>query len=151
MAETDGLRLIAETPEDLQVMSAALQDAVAKVGAIKYLAKKRRFSIEVNRFRWEGIEGPKDKTHERVRAILGIENVLAVKSIGLTKGDRELIISVLSIDWTPGDEEPGGTLTIQLAGDGELAIEVEVMDAVLLDSDYVWTTKRRPDHERRRK
>ena len=73
MAEHNGLRLIAETAEDLQVISAAIQDAVTKVRNIKYQAKKRRFSIELNRFRWEAGE---DERKERVRALLAFDGVL---------------------------------------------------------------------------
>jgi len=40
---------------------------------------------------------------------------------------------------------------LHFAGDGELALEVEVLDATLLDSDYEWTTRRMPEHERRRR
>ena len=148
MAEPTGLRLIAETAEDIPVISAALQDAVTKVRNIKYQAKKRRFSIELNRFRWEAGE---DARKERVRALLAFDGVLGVKSNGVAKTDRELIISVLSIDWAPEDEPPGGTLTINLSGDGEFQIKVEALDVTLLDSEYVWPTKRRPDHERRRR
>ena len=46
---------------------------------------------------------------------------------------------------------PGGTLLVRLAGDGEFQIQVEAMDVTLLDSEYVWPTKKRPDHERRRR
>ena len=148
MAEHNGLRLIAETAEDLQVISAAVQDAVTKVRNIKYQAKKRRFSIELNRFRWEAGE---DERKERVRALLAFDGVLGVKSNGVAKTDRELIISVLSLEWQPDEDPPGGTLVVRLAGDGEFQIQVEAMDVTLLDSEYVWPTKKRPDHERRRR
>lgn len=149
MAKETGLRLIAETADDLPVISAAVQDAVTKVRNIRYLARARRFSIELNRFRWEEDEA-NAKRHERVRAILAVEGVLGVKSNGVAKTDRELIISVLSLEWTPDADPPGGTLTLRLAGDGEFALRVEAIDVTLLDSEYVWPTKKRPDHERRR-
>lgn len=148
MADPTGLRLIAETAQDIPVISAAVQDAVTKVRNIKYQAKKRRFSIELNRFRWEAGE---EARKERVRALLAFDGVLSVKSNGVAKTDRELIISLLSIEWTVDDEPPGGTLTIHLSGDGEFQIKVEAIDATLLDSEYVWPTRKRPDHERRRR
>lgn len=148
MADPTGLRLIAETAEDIPVVSAAVQDAVTKIRNIKYQAKKRRFSIELNRFRWEAGE---DARKERVRALLAFDGVLGVKTNGIAKTDRELIISVLSLEWAPDDEPPGGTLTIHLSGDGEFQIKVEAIDVTMLDSEYVWPTKKRPDHERRRR
>ena len=51
--ECDLLRLLAEDAEDLGVIAAALQDAVAKIGDIRYEACARRLTIGFNRFRWE--------------------------------------------------------------------------------------------------
>lgn len=140
MADDKTLRLIAEDEADLEVVSAALQDAVAKIGALRYQAKKRRFSVEVNRYRWE------DKTKSRARAILGIDSVLNVKARGLTKSDPEMVISILSITFESGDVAPAGTLRILFAGDGELALEVECLDVTLLDGAHIWPTKHQPDH-----
>ena len=148
MSEPTGLRLIAESADDLPVISAAVQDAVTKVRNIKYQAKKRRFSIELNRFRWEV---GKDARKERVRSLLAFDGVLGVKSNGVAKTHRELIISVLSLEWAADDEPPGGTLTLRLAGDGEFQVRVEAIDVTLLDSEYVWPTRKRPDHEQRRR
>ena len=50
---TTGPILAAQDVEDLEVISARLQDAVAEVGDFKYLPKKRRFVAIVNRFQWE--------------------------------------------------------------------------------------------------
>jgi Protein of unknown function (DUF2948). len=47
------LRLTAETDEDLKVIAALCQDAVGKVGDGVYMPKKRRFVLQMNRFRWE--------------------------------------------------------------------------------------------------
>ena len=144
MAEGKALRLVAEDESDLKVISAALQDAVAKAGALKYQSKKRRFSIEVNRFRWE------DKTKSRTRALLAIDSVLNVKARGLTKSDPEMVISILSMSFEAGQEAPAGTLRLLFAGDGELALEVECLDVTLLDGAQVWPTKHQPDHEPRK-
>lgn len=145
MVDITPLRLMAEDEADLKIVSAALQDSVTKAGALKYQAKKRRFSLELNRFRWE------DKTRRRVRAILGIDNVLKVKTRGLSKSDPEMVISLLSISFVPGTEAPGGTVHLLFAGDGELALEVECLDITLLDGTQVWPTQHTPDHEPRKK
>ena len=62
-----------------------------------------------------------------------------------------MILSLLQVTFTPADEPPGGKITLIFAGDGEIVLEVEVLDATLLDSDYVWPTRRLPSHERRRR
>lgn len=148
MADVKPLRLMAEDEADLSVMSASVQDAVTKAGALKYQAKKRRFSIELNRFRWEGVDSGA-KTNERVRAILGFDGVLGVRSRGLSKSDPELVISLLSLRFEPASEAPAGAVHLLFAGDGELILDVECLDAVLLDSETTWATKHVPDHEPR--
>ena len=145
MATGQPLRLVAEDATDLEVLSAALQDAVAKAGALKYLGRKRRFTLEVNRYRWE------DDTKSRARALLAIDGVLGVKTRGVTRADPEMILSLLSLDFEPGSEAPAGTLKLLFAGDGELALEVECVDVTLLDSGQVWPTKHTPDHDKRRR
>ena len=109
---------------------------------------KRRFTIETNRFRWEDID-PKRKTQMRVRTIVGIDGVLSVKARGLNKSDPELVVSLLSVEFEPGDASPAGQLKLLFAGDGEIILDVECLDVTLLDSDTQWSTKHTPDHEQR--
>lgn len=149
MAEIRSLRLLAETAEDLEVISSAIQDSVVKAGNLKYESRINRFSLEINRYRWEAVARPKEG--ERVRSLLAFDGVLGVKTRAITKTDPELILSLLQVTFTPDDEPPGGTVTLLFAGDGEIVLEVEVLDATLLDSDYVWPTRHLPDHERRRR
>ena len=77
--------------------------------------------------------------------------MLAVKTRGVSRADPDLVYSILNIEFEPNPEPPGGIVRLHFAGDGELALEVEVLDATLLDSDYEWTTRRMPEHERRRR
>ncbi|MEM9841440.1 MAG: DUF2948 family protein [Pseudomonadota bacterium] len=150
MAEGRALRLIAEDAADLDVFSPFVQDAVLKAENIKYDRARRRFSLEINRFQWEDSKsnrGPQG----RVRAILAFDGVLGVRSRAVTKADPDLVFSILSLSFEPADEPPGGTISILFAGDGELALEVEAIDATLLDSSYEWTTRHRPDHDKKRR
>ena len=150
MSEPQALRLLAETPEDLEVIAAAVQDSVVKAGSLKYEAKKHRFSLELNRFRWEAGR-PRPKEGARVRSLLAFDGVLSAKTRAVTKADPEMILSLLQATFTPAEEPPGGSVTLLFAGDGEITLDVEVLDATLLDSDYVWPTRNLPSHERRRK
>ena len=64
------LRLLAQDADDLAVISAAVQDAVCKVGDIAFEPKARRLTIAFNRYRWEAGGG------ERVRSGLQLGGVL---------------------------------------------------------------------------
>lgn len=139
------LKLRAEDAADLEIIAAAAQDALVRVAELHFDAKARRFTILMNRFRWEeaGERGP----FERIRAALSFEGVLAVKSRKVRQDAPDALAAVLSLAFKPADEPPGGSVNLVLAGGGEIAIEVECLDAVLLDMGDPWRTPRRPDHE----
>ncbi|MEM1149721.1 MAG: DUF2948 family protein [Pseudomonadota bacterium] len=136
------LRLMAQDQEDLEVISAAVQDAVSQVGNFAYKARQRRFSLELNRFRWEHESTPK----QRVRSILSIDNVLAARVRGVPQNQPELVISVLQLRFEPGEDAPAGRVVVLLAGDGEIALDVEALDVTLLDSETAWPTRKTPKH-----
>lgn len=139
------LRLMAEDAADLDILGAAVQDALVRVGEMNFDKKARRFTIMLNRFRWEtaGETGP----YERVRAALSFDSVLGVKSRRFRQDSEEALASLLSLGFIPEAEPPGGVVRLLLAGGGEIAIDVECLDAVLVDTGPAWSTPRRPDHE----
>jgi hypothetical protein len=150
MAEGRALRLIAEDTADLEVISSAVQDAVLKAENLKFDRKRRRFTLEVNRFQWEDSKS-KRGPQSRVRSLLAFDGVLSVKTRAITKADPDLVLSILAVSFDPAAEPPGGTIKILFSGDGELALEVEAIDATLLDSAYEWSTRQRPDHDKKRR
>lgn len=140
MADPKPLRLLAQDPEDLDVVSAAMQDAVLKVGDITYEAKARRLTIGFNRYRWEGGGG------ERVRAGLQLGGVLSVQARKIRRSARDAVLELLAMTFTPGDA-PGGVVTLSFAGGGDLRATVECVEAVLADVSEPWPTPRTPAHE----
>ena len=139
MSKAAPLRLLAQDPEDLAIISAAMQDAVAKVGEISYEAKARRLTIAFNRYRWEAGEST------RVRSGLQLGGVLKVQTRKIRRRARDAVLEVLAVTFEPG-EAPGGTITISCAGGGDLRAVVECIDAVLADVSDPWPTPRTPTH-----
>jgi hypothetical protein len=141
------LRLRAETPEDLAVVSALLQDAVAQTSEITWAPRHRRFSLLLNRFRWEDVPAAErqGRAFERVRAVLAIDGVLAARSLGIDSADRDLVLELLALGFEPR-EDGGGTLTLVFAGDGEIALEVECVDLRLVDVTRPYLARSLPRH-----
>lgn len=143
---SEKLRLLAEDAADLDVLAAAAQDALVRAGDLAFDTKARRFSALMNRFCWEKAEasGP----YERVQAALSFEGVLSVKSKKLRRDAPDALASILSVSFEPAEEPPGGMVRIMFAGGGEVALDVECLDAVLVDLGAPYPTPRRPDHEK---
>jgi hypothetical protein len=140
------LRLAASDAEDLEVLSARLQDAVFKLKDASWQPKKRRFAAAVNRLRWE-VGG---KT--RVRAGLHFDGVLKVQSSKVKLGAGDAVVSILALRFTANgtkeneESDPGGVIEIVLAGGGAIRLTVECLDAELLDMTGPWAARGRPDH-----
>ncbi|MBL9049308.1 MAG: DUF2948 family protein [Tabrizicola sp.] len=128
------LRLVAQDAEDLKILSALVQDAVLPVTEMKHDPKRRRFALMLNRFRWEDRTQAEavGRAYERVRSVLVVEDVLKVQSQGFDRGDKDLVLSLLAIDFIPG-ADGAGRLILTLAGDGALALEVEALEVRLDD------------------
>ena len=135
------LRLLAQDAEDLAVISAALQDAVGKIGDITFEPGARRLTLALNRYRWEaGV-----RRGERVRTGLQLAGVRGVKSRNLRRDARNAVIELLAVTFEPG-EAPGGAVIFTFAGGGDLRAEVECVEAVLADVSAPWRTPRTPKH-----
>jgi hypothetical protein len=136
------LKLAAADAEDLEILSARLQDAVVKLKNFVWLPRKRRFAAVVNRLAWE------DGGKTRLRAGLHFDGVLKVQSSKVKLGAGEAVVSILAATFIPnGGEDPGGVIEIVLAGGGALRLTVECIDAELADISGPWAARGTPDHE----
>ena len=136
------LKLAAADAEDLQILSARLQDAVGQLKNFTWLPKKRRFAALLNRLQWE------DGGKTRVRAGLHFDGVLKVQYSNVKLGAGDAVVSLLAVRFEPaGGEDPGGIVEIVLAGGGAIRLTVECIDAELADMTQSWAARGRPDHE----
>jgi hypothetical protein len=144
------LRLQAMSPEDLAILSALVQDAVFPASEMKWRRRSRDFAILLNRFRWEDKTSAEKRSrpYERVQSILLVTDVAKVASQGVDRGDADTVLSVLSLSWEPADDGTG-RLTLTLAGDGAVAVDVECLDVTLADvtRPYAAPSGKAPDHE----
>jgi hypothetical protein len=150
-AVMDLIKLIALDSEDLDVLSAHMQDAVLKVGDMSYDAKSRQFVLGANRFVWEVAQGKRQKSFERRRAAMHFDRVLGVRSRGFDRGARETVLSLLAVQFVPDveTEGPGGEIELIFADDISVQLNVECIEAQLADLGPAWETQRRPRHPER--
>lgn len=141
------LGLIAADTDDLQVVSAVMQDAVAKVGEMAFLPRARRFALLANRFVWEEGATKERGPWHRVRTGLHFEDVARVRTKALDLGNKGAVVSILAVAFEPDGEEGAGTITLSLGGGGAIALDVESINAAAEDLSPPWRTQNRPDHE----
>jgi hypothetical protein len=143
MPETDDLKLVVLDVDDLAIVSAHLQDAVAKIGDMAYLPAEKRFAMLVNRFDWTTAEKP-----EPVRKRTGIhfERVLNAKMRGIDPSKRDAVLNLLAVEFEEA-EAPSGAVTLHFSGDGAIRLEVECLEAALSDLGPQWPAQKCPQHK----
>lgn len=144
------LRLKALDGEDLGVLSGLVQDAVFPASEMKWDRNARRFALLLNRFRWEDADTAemRKRDYERVQSVLVVEDALRVQSQGVVAGDKDMVLSLLTVTFEVG-EDGGGIVLLTLAGDGAIRVEVEALEVVLRDvtRPYVAPSKAKPAHK----
>lgn len=128
------LNLGAEDADDLQVIATLTQDAIFPVTEMTWQPSQRCFALLLNRFRWEDKDAAarRGRAYERVQAVLMFDSVLSVASQGIDRSDKDMILSLLSVEFEPS-EDGAGQILLTLAGDGAIRLSVEAIDATLKD------------------
>jgi len=139
------LKLIALDSEDLEVLSAHVQDAVVRVSDMGYARADRRFALLMNRFDWESAKGRREKGL-RKRAALHFDGVQSVATQGFDPNAPEGVLELLAITFSPIDG-PAGIVELSFAGGGTLRLGVECLEARLADLGSAWAAAARPSHD----
>lgn len=143
------LRLAAQSADDLPVLAALVQDAVLPASELRYIRKSRRFAALVNRFRWEDRPAADRarRPYERVQSVLTIDDVTSAQLQGITPGDADMVLSLLTLGFAANDDG-SGILTLTFAGDGAIRLGVECVNLTLADMTrpYIAPSRRAPQH-----
>ena len=141
----DLLKLIALDREDLEIVSAHLQDSVVKIGEVIWRPAENRVVIAVNRFDWEAAVGD-TPSYQRRRAAHRFDRVLSCKCRSLDCSAKEQVLNLLAIEFSETDA-PGGVVTLAFSGGGALRLEVECLEVEAVDLGPVWQTTCCPEHK----
>jgi hypothetical protein len=145
MMEQTLLKLRAEDPEDLAVLSACLQDAVIAIRETTFLPGEQRFVFVANRFRWEDadrerpVEGA--SIYERVHCGVCFDAVKAVRQQGLVQNRKGQIVSLLAIE-----QPEQGVIDLTFSAGIVIRLEVERILCHVEDLNEPWPTQWRPSH-----
>lgn len=134
------LKLAALDIEDLAVISAHMQDAVLISGDMAYHPKRRQFALVANRFAWD-----EQNTAQRRRTGLHFDRVLAVKTLNLAKGEKDEVLSLLSISFAELDA-PSGEVLLSFSGGVTVRLMVECLECRMADLGPAWQATSVPHH-----
>jgi hypothetical protein len=145
------LKLVAVDKEDIEVVSAHVQDALVKVADIFWRPRERRFVMALNRFDWmnavdaNGAQDGRSPNYRRRRTALRFERVIACKCRGLDQTSKDAQLNLLAVEFAERDA-PAGSVTLTFSGGGAIRLEVECLEAELADLGEVFSAVVCPDH-----
>ena len=106
--------------------------------------------MAVNRFDWmNAVDADALKTkspeYRRCRTALRFERVVSCKCRGLDQRGKDAVLNLLAVEFTEHDA-PAGTVTMTFSGGGAIRLEVECLEAELVDLGEVFAAMACPHH-----
>jgi len=145
---TDEIKLVALDKDDIEVVSAHVQDALVKVGDIFWQPLEHRFVMAVNRFDWmSAVDAKPDSTadYRRCRTALRFERVNSCKCRNIDHANKAACLNLLAVEFAEHDK-PAGVVTLIFSGGGAIRLDVECLEAELADLGEVSPAGLCPDH-----
>lgn len=132
------LRLKAKDAEDIQVVSAVLQDAIAPVVDMTYNEASKNFIIVVQRLcRETNADGCK----ERICCALNVRGVEKVQTHGFNPANTNTMLDLLTL--IPEDDE----LQLIFASDARIKLKLKDWNLILEDFGERWPAHCEPCHD----
>jgi len=119
-------KIIAQSPEDLQIISACCSEAKLKLKDIKYLPKNKIFLISLLRFNREG-----ENKNKLINSVVKFEFVQSSKSKNIDQNNLNLLIELLAIDIFKKNNN--FEITLLFSKNRIITLSVEVIEVTLED------------------
>jgi hypothetical protein len=148
-ANVDELKLVALDRDDIEVVSAHVQDALVRVADIFWQPREHRFVVALNRFDWMTATDAKGNStradYRRCRTALRFERVLSCKCRNLDQANKDARLNLLAVEFVERNP-PSGAVTMTFSGGGVIRLEVECLEAELADLGEIFTADACPNH-----
>ena len=119
-------KIIAQTPEDLQIISACCADSKVKTSEIKYLASNKIFLMSLSRLDKENNDNSKS-----INSVVKFEFIESSKAKNIDQSDKELVLELLAIDIFKRDHN--FEIILLFSKNRIITLNVEVIDVTLED------------------
>ncbi len=119
-------KIIARSPQDLQIISACCSEAKIKLENIKYLPTNKIFLISIERLNKES-----KKKNEKINSIIKFEFIDSSKSINIDQNDPNLLLELLAINIFK--RERNFEITLLFSNNGIITLSTEIIEVTLED------------------
>ena len=119
-------KIIAQSPLDLQVISACCSEAKVKISNIKYLSKTKIFLLLIERKSKE-----KDNKERKISSIIKFEFIDSSKSKNIDQSNPEYILELLAIDLLK--KNYNYEIILLFSNNGIITLNAEIMEVTLED------------------
>jgi hypothetical protein len=138
------VKFVALDRDDLEVVSTHLQDALVKVADIMWRPQEKRLVVSLRRFDWLSAEAVRPELR-RCHSVLRFERVNSCKCRCVNPAGKDAVLNLLAVEFAETDV-PAGAVTLMFSGGGVLRLEVECLEAELVDLGPYWPAAERPVH-----
>ena len=121
-------KIIAQSPQDLQVISACCEGGKIKIDEIKYLPKNRIFLFLIERIARE-----KQNSNEKVKSIVKFEYVEKSKSKNINLNNVETYLELVAINIFRNNKNY--EITLLFSNNAIITLAAEIVEVVLEDQN----------------
>ena len=119
-------KIIAQSPDDLQIISACCSEAKVKLNDIKYLPLNKIFLLSLSR---KNVEDENKK--KLINSIIKFEFVQSSKSKNINQNNKDLELELIAIDFFRKQNKY--EIILLFSNNGFITLTAEIIEAVLED------------------
>ena len=123
-------KIIAQSPEDLQLISACCSEGKIKLSEIKYLPKNKIFLLSIDRLIKET-----ENNNIRINSIIKFDYISSSKSKNINQKNTDLILELLAIDLFKRDHNY--EIRLLFSNNGFITLTAEIIEVVLEDQKSI--------------
>tara|TARA_B100002052_G_C15625674_1_gene481714 strand:- start:83 stop:481 length:399 start_codon:yes stop_codon:yes gene_type:complete len=122
-------KVIAQSPEGLQIISACCSEAKVKISDIKYLPSNKIFLISLLRKDKENIDN-----HDLIKSVIKFEFIESSKSKNINQNNQDIELELFAIDLFKKDYNY--EITLLFSKNRFITLSSEVIEVVLEDQKF---------------
>lgn len=129
MAKKYFKKILAQSPQDLQIISALCSGAKVKLSNIKYLSKNKLFILSIERNDTE-----QQKKNKKIYSVIKFDFIDFAKTKNINQKDSDYNLQLLTIDLLKIGENY--EITLLFNKNQIISLSAEIIEAVLEDQKY---------------